>query len=119
MPQKISWDELKEEQVNPSMKRKMIFGDQVMIAKMKFTDGFLVPLHNHENEQITQVLSGTIRFWFGNNKEETIDVHAGEALIIPSDLPHEALMIGQVEEIDTFSPPRKDWLNGSDDYLRE
>ena len=65
MPQKISWDEVEEEQVNPSMKRKMIFGDQVMIAKMKFTDGFLVPLHNHENEQITQVLSGTIYYSLG------------------------------------------------------
>ncbi len=119
MPTKINWDEVPEEQVNPSMKRKMIYGDNVMIAKMKFKDGFMVPLHHHENEQITEVISGTIRFWFGANKEETMDLHAGDSVIIPGNLPHAALMIGDVEEIDIFNPPRKDWIEGTDDYLKK
>ena len=41
-----------------------------MIAKMKFKDGFVVPLHHHMHEQVTQVISGQIRFWFGENKEQ-------------------------------------------------
>jgi len=32
-----------------------------------------VPLHSHVNEQITQVISGTIRFWFGANKEQVFE----------------------------------------------
>ena len=116
---KISWDDVPEEQVNPSMKRKLVYGDKIMIARMRFKDGFVVPLHHHENEQITQVQKGTIRFWFGANKEEEIDVHAGETVVIPSNLPHEALMIGDVEETDTWAPPRTDWLDGSDHYLRQ
>ena len=32
---------------------------------------------------------------------------------------HEALMIGEVEEIDTWAPPRQDWLDKTDDYLRK
>lgn len=119
MLQKINWAEVPEEQVNPSMKRKIVYGEKVMIAKMKFKNGFLVPLHSHENEQITEVLSGTIRFWFGANKEQVMDVHAGETVVIPGNLPHAALMIGDVEEIDTWSPPRQDWLNGTDDYLKK
>ncbi len=119
MIQKISWDDIPEEQVNPSMKRKLLYGDKVMVAKMKFKDGFLVPLHNHENEQVTQVSVGTIRFWFGANKEQVVDVHAGESVVIPANLPHAALMIGDVEETDTWAPPRKDWLDGTDDYLRK
>lgn len=119
MIKKISWDEVPEEQVNPKMKRKLVYGEKVMIAKMKFKDGFLVPLHSHENEQITEVKSGTIRFWFGAEKEEVIDINPGETVVIPANLPHAALMIGDVEETDTWAPPRADWLDGTDNYLRK
>ena len=115
---KINWNEVKEEQVNPSMIRKMVYGEKIMIAKAKFKDGFVVPMHSHENEQITEVISGTIRFWFGENKEQTMDVHAGETVIIPGNIPHSALMIGDVEEVDYFSPPRQDWIAGTDEYLK-
>lgn len=119
MLEKINWDEVPTEQVAPGMQRKIIAGAKLMIAKMRFEDGFHVPLHSHENEQITEVISGTIRFWFGGNREQQMDLHAGETVVIPSNLPHEALMIGDVEEIDHWAPPRQDWLDGTDDYLRK
>ncbi len=118
MPTKINWEDVPEEEVTPMMRRKIIYGDKIMIARMRFKDGFRVPLHSHENEQITTVISGTIRFWFGENKEEVVDVQAGESVVIPGHLPHEALMIGDVEETDTWAPPRRDWLDGTDDYFR-
>lgn len=119
MLKKINWDDVPLEQVTDKMQRKMIYGDKVMVARMKFKDGFLVPLHEHHNEQVTQVISGTIRFWFGANKEQTMDLGPGDSVVIPAHLPHEALMIGDVEEIDTWSPIREDWLDGTDDYLRK
>lgn len=119
MIEKTNWNDIPEEQVNPSMTRKLLYGEKVMIAKMKFKDGFLVPQHSHENEQITQVQKGTIRFWFGADKEQVIDLNAGESIVIPPNLPHEALMIGAVEETDTWAPPRKDWLDGTDHYLKQ
>jgi len=115
---KIRWDDVTSEEVNPSMRRKIIAGEKTMIARMQFKDGFVVPLHSHENEQITYCLSGTMRFWFGENKEEMVELNAGDLVVIPPDLPHEALMVGDVEEIDTWAPPRQDWLDGTDDYLR-
>ena len=119
MIKKINWEDVPVEHVTPKMERKLVYGDKIMIAKMKFKDGFLVPLHHHENEQITQVLSGIIRFWFGNDKEKTMDLYPSDVVVIPSNVPHEALMIGDVEEIDTWSPIREDWLDGTDDYLRK
>jgi quercetin dioxygenase-like cupin family protein len=119
MIEKINWDDVATEQVNPSMERKIITGEKLMIAKMKFKDGFLVPLHHHVHEQITQVISGQIRFWFGEDREQVMDLFAGDVVIIPSNLPHEALIIGDVEEIDTWSPPRQDWLDKTDNYLRK
>ncbi len=119
MVEKINWDDVPQEQVNPSMIRQMIYGEKVMIAKMKFKDGFVVPLHHHENEQITQVTKVTMRFWFGEDRQQVMDLDAGESVVIPANLPHEALMIGEVEETDTWAPPRTDWLDGSDSYLRK
>jgi len=119
MVKKINWNDVPTEQVTPKMERKLVYGDKIMIAKMKFLDGFLVPLHSHENEQITQVISGTIRFWLGEDKQEVYDLNAGDVLVIPGNIPHEALMIGDVEEIDTWSPIRKDWLDGTDTYLKK
>lgn len=119
MLEKMNWENVATEEVTPSMQRKIVTGEKLMIAKMKFKDGFLVPLHEHIHEQITQVISGQIRFWFGKNKDQVMDLFAGDVVVIPSNLPHEALMIGDVEEIDTWSPPRQDWLDKTDDYLRK
>lgn len=118
MISKINWNEVPVEEVNPRMKRQIVTGEKLMIARMQFKDGFLVPQHHHFHEQVTQVISGTIRFWFGEKKEQVMDLGPGDVVVIPPDLPHEALMVGDVVEVDTWSPPRQDWLDGSDAYLR-
>lgn len=116
---KQNWEQVPEEVVTPSMIRKIVTGEKLMIARMKFRDGFIVPLHHHIHEQVSQVLAGQLRYWFGENKEQVMDLFAGDVVVIPSNLPHEALMIGEVEVIDTWSPPRQDWLDKTDDYLRK
>ena len=50
MQEKISWDLVEEEQLNPSIKRKMIWGKKVMVARMELKDGCLVPKHHHDND---------------------------------------------------------------------
>ena len=76
-----------------------------MIAKIKFKDGFIVPLHSHVHEQVTQVISGKMRFWFGENKEQTLLLEPGDVIVIDSDVPHEALMIGDVMVVDAVVHP--------------
>ena len=116
---KINWADIPVEQVNPKMKRQFIHGEKVMIARMEFEDGFTVPWHSHDNEQITEVQEGLLRFWFDDNEDTSIDLLPGEAIIIPGNRRHKALMIGKVIETDTFAPPRQDWIDGSDNYLRK
>ncbi len=115
----INWKNVQAEQVNPKMKRQFIHGEKVMIAKMEFEDGFTVPWHSHENEQITEVFDGVLRFWFDDNEDNFIDILPGEVIVIPGNRRHKALMIGKVIETDTFAPPRQDWIDGSDNYLRK
>ena len=117
--EKIHWANLEVENVNPKMKRQFIYGEKIMIAKMEFQDGFTVPWHSHENEQITEVFEGVLRFWFDDNEEQFTDILPGEIIIITPNRRHKALMIGKVIETDTFAPPRQDWIDGSDNYLRK
>lgn len=116
---KINWKDIPVEQVNTKMKRQFIHGEKVMIAKMEFEDGFEVPWHSHENEQITEVQEGVLRFWFDDNENDFVDLSSGEVIVIPANRRHKALMIGRVVETDTFAPPRQDWIDGSDSYLRK
>ena len=115
----LPWDDVPLETVNPMMSRRVITGELMTVARIYFKDGFLVPRHSHHNEQITQVISGTLRFRFGEDGEREVDVPPGGVIVIPAHLPHEALCIGDVEEMDMWAPRRDDWLDGSDDYLRQ
>ena len=117
--QHLSWDQVELETVNPQMTRRIVTGERLTVARIYFKDGFRVPLHSHEHEQVTQVISGVLRFWVGANREKTLDLGPGDIVVIPSNVPHEALCIGDVEEMDTWSPRRDDWLNKTDDYLRQ
>jgi len=45
-------------------------------------------------------------------------VHAGEVLVIPSHVRHRAEALEDTLDVDVFNPPRQDWLDGSDAYLR-
>jgi pterin-4a-carbinolamine dehydratase/quercetin dioxygenase-like cupin family protein len=114
----VSWDEVPDEVVNPSMIRRIVTGERLTVARMRFKDGFRVPQHRHVHEQFTQVTSGILRFWFGADRSQVLDVGPGQVVVIPSNLPHEALCIGDVEETDIWTPRREDWLQGTDAYLR-
>jgi quercetin dioxygenase-like cupin family protein len=116
--QSIDWESVELETVNPSMVRRVVTGEGMTVAKIWFKDGFLVPQHSHVHEQITQVIKGKMRFWFGADRAEEVDVGPGGVVVIPSGVPHEALCIGDVEEMDMWTPRRDDWLDGTDDYLR-
>jgi quercetin dioxygenase-like cupin family protein len=115
----LQWDDIPMETVNPSMRRQIITGELMTVARIYLKDGFLVPMHSHHNEQITQVISGVLQFRLGKDGDETIDVGPGQVIVIPANLPHEARVIGDVVETDMWAPRRDDWLNQTDDYLRQ
>jgi quercetin dioxygenase-like cupin family protein len=112
------WDDMPRETVNPGLDRRLVTGERMMLAHVYLKKGCIVPRHSHENEQITYVLDGALRFWLGEDQAEVVDVRKGEVLVIPSNLPHKAEALEDTLDVDIFSPPRQDWLNGTDDYLR-
>ena len=61
------------------------------------------------------MLRGTLKFVI--NGEEII-LRTGEVLHIPSNVVHSAEALEDTLDLDVFSPPRQDWLDGTDQYLR-
>jgi quercetin dioxygenase-like cupin family protein len=112
------WEEIPEESMKGTITRRLITGERMMIAHVYLKKGDEVPQHSHENEQITYVLEGVLHFWLGTQGEREVTVRAGEVLVIPSYLPHRALAVEDTLDVDVFNPPRQDWLDGSDAYLR-
>jgi len=112
------WTDLEIEQLNDKLSRRLITGDRMMLAHVYLKKGCVVPMHRHENEQLTYVLEGILRFTLGDDRGRVVDVGPGEVLHIPSNLPHEAVALEDTLDVDIFSPPRQDWLQGTDAYLR-
>lgn len=112
------WDSMKKERVSDMLERRLITGDRMMLAHVYLKKGCIVPKHSHENEQLTYILEGALKFWVGEDGSEEITVRAGEVLLIPSNVPHKAEALEETLDVDVFSPPRQDWLDKKDDYLR-
>lgn len=112
------WSDLPKEELKPDLHRRLVTTERMMLAHVYLDKGCLVPRHSHENEQLTYILEGTLRFWLGEDESEVVDVAAGEVLHLPSWLPHKAEALEDTLDVDIFCPPRQDWLEGSDAYLR-
>jgi quercetin dioxygenase-like cupin family protein len=112
------WEDIPRESLSDTIGRRLITGDRMMLSHVYIKQGGIVPRHQHENEQITYILEGGLRFWIGEDGSEVIDVMAGEVLHIPSFVFHKAEALADTLDVDVFSPPRQDWLDKTDDYLR-
>jgi quercetin dioxygenase-like cupin family protein len=112
---KHRWDDIPEERLNDLLGRKLITGNRMMIAHVILKKGCVVPAHSHDNEQLTYILKGALKFDIGGKE---LILREGEVLVIPSNVVHGAVALEDTLDVDVFSPPRQDWLDKTDDYLR-
>lgn len=113
--EQFRWDDIELEHVTAMISRRIVTGARGMIAQIRLQKGAIVPMHQHESEQLTCIFEGALRFLV---EDKDITVRAGEVLLIPSNAPHQAEAIEDTFELDVFSPIRHDWLNKTDDYFR-
>ncbi|HWJ46765.1 MAG TPA: cupin domain-containing protein [Candidatus Udaeobacter sp.] len=113
--QHIPWHTIPLEDLNPLLQRQFVVGQEIMLARVLLKKGCIVPEHSHHNEQLTYIVEGALKFYI-DGKE--IVVHAGEVLCIPSNMPHKAEAMEDTVDLDVFAPPRADWINKTDQYLR-
>ncbi len=109
------WADMEPEQMSPLLTRQFLHGEKAMLSRIMLKQGCLVPEHSHANEQISMILSGSMEFIVSGVLQV---VRAGEILVIPGDAPHSARALEDTENLDLFAPPRQDWIDGKDAYLR-
>ena len=110
-----NWNGIEPEQLNPQLSRQLVTGVHIMLARIVLKKGAEVPRHHHFNEQVSHVVEGALVFHL---EDHDVTVRAGEILCIPPDAPHAVTALEDSVALDIFSPPRQDWLDGSDAYLR-
>lgn len=113
--QYIPWHTIPLEELNPLLQRQFVVGQEIMLARVLLKKGCVVPEHSHHNEQVTYILDGALKFWIDGRE---VTVHAGEVLCIPAHMPHKAEALEDTVDLDVFNPPRADWINKTDQYLR-
>src|ERR1035437_6408529 len=109
------WEAIPLEPMSDIISRKIFTGEKAMVAQVFFKKDAVVPLHQHESEQITYILEGALKFELQGRE---VVVHKGEVLHIPSNVPHRAVALEDTVDLDIFSPIREDWLTKNDAYLR-
>jgi quercetin dioxygenase-like cupin family protein len=111
----VKWADVELEQMHPLLQRQFVVGHDIMVARVLFKKGCVVPEHSHVNEQVTYILQGALKFDIDGRQ---IVVSAGEVLTIPPKMPHKAEALEDTVDLDVFNPPRADWMNRDDSYLR-
>ena len=101
--------------MNARVTRQFVVGTNTMLARIVLKKGAVVPMHHHFHEQISHVVEGALQFLVDG--KETV-VRAAEILCIPANVPHEVTALEDSVTLDIFNPPRQDWIDGDDAYLR-
>jgi len=82
-------------------------GQKSMVTRMNYRVGDKVPLHSHPNEQSGYVISGKYRIKYQDINEV---LNTGDSYSVPENVEHSWEVLEDGEVIDTFIPPRQDYL---------
>ncbi|WP_193142908.1 MULTISPECIES: cupin domain-containing protein [unclassified Meridianimarinicoccus] len=89
------------------MRQVLADAPDMMVVSVTFEAGRVGALHSHPHVQATYVKSGRFSFQVDG---KTIDVGAGDSLVIPSGAEHGCRCLDSGELIDCFTPRRDDFL---------
>jgi quercetin dioxygenase-like cupin family protein len=112
----VRWEQLPLEQLAPLLSRRYVSTGTMTVAQFQLKRGCAVPRHQHENEQLSFVLSGALKYI--SDAGEHV-VKAGGFFVIPANTPHAAEALEDCLVLDVFAPPRADWEGKADSYLRD
>lgn len=112
----VQFEKMPAEELSDKVSRQYVYGKEAMLARFVFKKGAIIPEHSHPSEQITYILKGAVKV---NIQGKEIIVRSGEVLIIPPNVPHRFEALEDTIDLDVFSPPRQDWIQGTDTYLKK
>jgi quercetin dioxygenase-like cupin family protein len=85
-----------------------------MVAELEA--GSIMPEHKHPQEQIMHIISGRMKVNAGNDSRE---LGPGESFYLASNVPHGVETLEKTVVLDTFSPPRDEYLALDKEKMRD
>ena len=102
-------DVLKEVEVFPGIFRKtMSYAAEAMLCHFLMKKGAKVPPHSHVAAQVGYVVSGSVRFSFGDGRSAVMN--PGSSYPFDSMETHSAEVLDEAEVIECFSPMRQEYV---------
>jgi quercetin dioxygenase-like cupin family protein len=109
--QHCDWDSIPVERVAEGIDRQMIWGERVMVCRLRLDPAVVTTVHSHAHEQITLVEKGRVQFLIDGQMRIA---SRGDVLVFPPHCAHGATMLDEeVVLIDIFSPLREDFLESA------
>ena len=106
--QHVDWSSVTVERIAEGIERQMVWGDRIMVCRLRFSPRVVTAVHSHPHEQITLVERGRVQFFIDGQSRTA---SAGDVLVFSSHCEHGATMLDEeVVLIDIFSPPREDFV---------
>ncbi|MGE3840834.1 MAG: cupin domain-containing protein [Vicinamibacterales bacterium] len=103
-----SWDAVPVERIAPGIDRQMVWGERLMVCRLRFDPHVVTPIHAHPHEQITLVEKGRVLFTIDGEERQVAE---GAVLHFPPDVRHGARMLEEeVVLVDIFTPIREEFL---------
>ena len=94
--------------ITPGIRRRtLVTGKTMYQMRAELAAGSQLPEHHHPEEQIAHILCGRIRLIVAGVPHE---LGVGESFYIGGNVPHAVETLEDTTVLDTFSPPREDYL---------
>ena len=106
------YGELDVAKPDPTILRRHVCNENVMLVIFDFVSGPIAPPHHHPHEQITYIAEGKVNFIVGEGDTRTVDlVEAGDMIVVPPGEPHTVEVLSEEARlVDCFYPIREDFL---------
>jgi quercetin dioxygenase-like cupin family protein len=102
------WAAIPARRIADGIERQMMWGDRMMVCRLRCAPGIATAVHSHPHEQITLVERGRVRFSVDGRDYVA---SAGDVLHFRSGCRHGATMLDEeVVLVDIFTPIREDFL---------
>jgi quercetin dioxygenase-like cupin family protein len=88
-------------------RRTVAYGKNMYQMAATLAAGSTMPAHSHPQEQIVHILEGKMRLIVEGVPHE---LSTGDSFYLASNVPHGVETISETRVLDTFSPPRDDYL---------
>ena len=103
----ISSDDAGMSVPEPGLRRQvMAFSPSMMLVRHRMAKGWIGARHSHPHEQLIYVIRGHIQLVVA---ETTFQARAGDSLIVPGGVEHQASALEPSEVLDVFTPAREDY----------